>query len=117
MFLLGWPARGQTDEARRCGLPPNRRFGGIPSLFQGMLDAGEGNKLVIDTDPNVAGEDVSHLLSLSLLSACRHPARRPAVSGLHSKLLRRRGLLAERGLDVSYETVRSWVVKSGPIIA
>ena len=82
-----------------------------------MLDAGEGNKLVIDTDPNVAGEDVSHLLSLSLLSACRHPARRPAVSGLHSKLLRRRGLLAERGLDVSYETVRSWVVKSGPIIA
>jgi putative transposase len=26
-------------------------------------------------------------------------------------------LLAERGLDVSYETVRSWVVKFGPIIA
>src|SRR6202048_3269490 len=26
-------------------------------------------------------------------------------------------LLAERGLDVSYETVRSWVMKFGPIIA
>src|ERR1700731_1151320 len=26
-------------------------------------------------------------------------------------------LLAERGLDVTYETVRSWVVKFGPIIA
>src|SRR5271163_5314205 len=26
-------------------------------------------------------------------------------------------LLAERGLDVSYETVRSWVLKFGPMIA
>ena len=26
-------------------------------------------------------------------------------------------LLAERGLDVSYETVRSWVLKFGPLIA
>src|SRR3954471_12916640 len=26
-------------------------------------------------------------------------------------------LLAERGIDVSYETVRSWVLKFGPIIA
>jgi len=26
-------------------------------------------------------------------------------------------LLAERGLDVSYETVRSWVLKFGPVIA
>jgi putative transposase len=26
-------------------------------------------------------------------------------------------LLAERGLDVSYETVRRWVVKFGPVIA
>jgi transposase-like protein len=26
-------------------------------------------------------------------------------------------LLAERGLDVTYETIRSWVVKFGPIIA
>jgi transposase-like protein len=26
-------------------------------------------------------------------------------------------LLAESGLDVSYETVRSWVLKFGPIIA
>ena len=26
-------------------------------------------------------------------------------------------LLAERGLDVSYETIRSWVLKFGPLIA
>jgi transposase-like protein len=26
-------------------------------------------------------------------------------------------LLAERGLDISYETVRPWVLKSGPIFA
>ena len=26
-------------------------------------------------------------------------------------------LLAERGLDISYETVRSWVLKFGPLIA
>src|SRR2546429_2929304 len=26
-------------------------------------------------------------------------------------------LLAERGLDVSYETVRQWVLKFGPLIA
>ena len=26
-------------------------------------------------------------------------------------------LLAERGVDVSYETVRSWVLKFGPVIA
>ena len=26
-------------------------------------------------------------------------------------------LLVERGLDISYETVRSWVLKFGPVIA
>src|ERR1700680_645543 len=26
-------------------------------------------------------------------------------------------LLAERGLDISYETIRSWVLKFGPVIA
>src|SRR5689334_12945866 len=26
-------------------------------------------------------------------------------------------LLAERGLDISYETVRSWLLKFGPVIA
>src|SRR5439155_14960878 len=26
-------------------------------------------------------------------------------------------ILAERGLDISYETVRSWVLKFGPVIA
>jgi putative transposase len=26
-------------------------------------------------------------------------------------------LLAERGLDISYETIRAWVLKFGPVIA
>jgi transposase-like protein len=33
------------------------------------------------------------------------------------QLSRRRDLLAQRGLDVSYETVRRWVLKLGPFFA
>src|SRR6202165_4374496 len=58
------------------------------------------------------------------LSYCRH--RFPPVVIQHAIWLYLRftlsyrdveELLAERGLDVTYETVRSWVVKLGPIIA
>jgi hypothetical protein len=34
-------ARGQTGEALRCHLPPNRQLGRIPGVFQDALDAGE----------------------------------------------------------------------------
>jgi putative transposase len=46
-----------------------------------------------------------------------HPARDLALSPLHSELSRCRELLAERGLDISYETVRRWVLKFGTGIA
>jgi hypothetical protein len=42
-----------------------------------------------------------------------HQARRSAVYAFHAQLSRRRNLLAERGLDISYETLRLWVLKSG----
>jgi len=49
----------------------------------------------------------------------------PPSSGESRANLRRAGmptsdveeLLAERGLDVSYETVRLWVLKFGPVLA
>jgi hypothetical protein len=39
-----------------------------------------------------------------------------ALFALHLELSGRRGT-AERGLDISYETVRGWVLKFGPMIA
>jgi putative transposase len=44
------------------------------------------------------------------ISACDYQARRLALSPSHA-------LLAERGLDVSYETVRRWVLKFGSLFA
>jgi transposase-like protein len=39
------------------------------------------------------------------------------TSGSHSAIATWKILLAERGLDVSYETVRRWVLKFGPLFA
>jgi transposase-like protein len=46
-----------------------------------------------------------------------HPVRDLALSPLHPELPRCRGIAAERGPDISYETVRRWVLKFGPAIA
>ena len=48
--------------------------------------------------------------------ACDYPTRRLALRPLHAQLSRRR-IACERGLDVSYETVRRWVLKFGPLFA
>jgi hypothetical protein len=49
------------------------------------------------------------------VSARNHPARRLARCAFHAQLYRDvEDLLAERGLDVSCETVRRWVWKLGP---
>jgi hypothetical protein len=53
----------------------------------------------------------------SSLSARDHPARNLAVSPLHPSYRDLEELLAERGLDISYETVRRRVPKFGPAIA
>ena len=51
------------------------------------------------------------------VSACYHPA--PVWLYVRFTLSYRdvEDLLAERGLDVSYETVRRWVLKFGPLFA
>src|SRR5438874_9271445 len=49
-------------------------------------------------------------LSPPSVPAGDHPARDLALSPVE-------GLLAKRGLDISYETVRRWVLKFGPSIA
>ena len=57
------------------------------------------------------------LIPSSPVSVGRHPACGLALPAVHAQLPRRRGSHAERGLDISYETVRSWVLKFGPVIA
>jgi putative transposase len=54
-----------------------------------------------------------NLLPPPPLSAADHPACRLALFALHAELSRVEDLLAERGLDISYETVRCWVLKFG----
>ena len=51
------------------------------------------------------------------VSTCDHPARRLAVRAFHAQLSRRRRSARRAWLDVSYETVRRWVSKFGPISA
>ena len=59
----------------------------------------------------------SAFVSPPSLSGRDHSARDLALSPLHPELPRVEELLAERGLDVSYETARRWVLKFGPLIA
>ena len=49
--------------------------------------------------------------------ACDHPTRRLAYFRFTLSYRGVEDLLAERGLDVSYETVRRWVLKFGPLFA
>ena len=51
------------------------------------------------------------------VSACNHPARRLAYLRFTLSYREVEDLLADRGLDVSYETVRRWVLKFGPFFA
>jgi transposase-like protein len=46
-----------------------------------------------------------------------HPACGVALRSIHPHYRDVEDLLAERGLDVSYETVRRWVLKFGPLFA
>jgi hypothetical protein len=51
------------------------------------------------------------------VSADDHPTRDLAISALSLSYRDVEDLLAERGLEISYETVRRWVLKFGPLIA
>jgi putative transposase len=59
----------------------------------------------------------SDLLPPPPLPARDHPARDLALSRFTLSYRDVEELLAERGLDISYETVRRWVLKFGPGIA
>ena len=56
------------------------------------------------------------LLSPSSLPARDHPARNLAYLRFTLSYRDVEELVAERGLDLSYETVRRWVLKFGPVI-
>ncbi len=58
-----------------------------------------------------------HLVCSPPVPAGRHPARGMALSALYVEPARVEEMLAERGLDLTYETVRRWVTKFGPLFA
>src|SRR5438045_4574976 len=65
----------------------------------------------------IASRDGPALLSPPPLPAADHPAGDLALSTLHTGYRDVEELLAARGLDISYETVRRWVLKFGPLLA
>jgi len=60
---------------------------------------------------------VADLVRPSPIPARCDTARRLALSALCAELRDVEDLLAARGLDISYETVRRWVMKFGPLFA
>src|SRR6201984_3531841 len=58
--------------------------------------------------------DGSAFVSPASVSGVDHPARNLRFTLSYRDV---EDLLAERGLDISYETVRRWVLKFGPLIA
>src|SRR5262249_34757764 len=67
--------------------------------------------------PKVACRDGRNLLSPPPLSPGDHPACGLALSALRVELSRRRRTSRRAGVDISYETVRCWVLKFGTVIA
>jgi hypothetical protein len=62
--------------------------------------------------------EMQHIVGQRLsLSARNHPAGDLALSPVHPKLSQVEDLLGERGIAVSYETVRRYLNHFGPIIA
>ena len=51
------------------------------------------------------------------VSGGRHPSCCPAVLSLQPQFRDVEELMAQRGIDVSYETIRCWAIKFGPLIA
>jgi putative transposase len=82
---------------------------GAPPAAVGALSRKQGREPAADRAECRHG---SALLPPPSLPARNHPTRDLALSPLHPELPR-----SERGLDISYETVRRWVLKFGPAIA
>src|SRR4051794_29942646 len=65
----------------------------------------------------VVGRHEHHALRRLLLPEGDRPARNPVVSSLHPEPARGRGTPRRRGIVVTYETVRVWAARFGPLIA
>jgi putative transposase len=57
------------------------------------------------------------IIQAASISGGRHPSWRVAVFSVHAQLPRRRGDVGQRGINISYETIRCWTIKFGPQIA
>src|SRR4051795_6478556 len=66
--------------------------------------------------PRVGWGDAD-LLRTAPLSARGHPVRHLALRQVHAQLPGRRRAPGRARLEVSYETIRRWVLKFGPAIA
>jgi putative transposase len=58
-----------------------------------------------------------HLVRATPISSSGHPPCGVVVFPVHTELSDVEKLLAERGLEASYETIRRWVLKFGPLFA
>jgi transposase-like protein len=65
----------------------------------------------------VACADAAALLRPSPIPAERDPARSVALSAFQLSLRDVEDLLAERGVDISYKTIRRWVTNFGTAYA
>jgi hypothetical protein len=82
-----------------------------PEVFEGPCHA---NVARIRLSGKMAHDD---LVFPPSVSARDHPARRLALFRFTLSYRDVEDLLAERSLDISYETVRRWVLKFGPLFA
>jgi hypothetical protein len=75
------------------------------------------NRGGMDVQPALGSLDVRAFLQASPLSTRSHPPFNLAVRQFTLRFRDVEDLLAERGLDASYETIRRWFLKFGSVIA
>ena len=102
----------------RVKAPParNRVGGGGVIVSPGRQRAGLFTRTMarVHLTDMVADDD---LVCPPPVPACDYPARRLALRPIFASYRDVEDLRAERGPDVSYETVRRWVLKFGPLFA
>jgi hypothetical protein len=89
-------------------------FGSMPELYDRHC---QENRLLDQSGFSVGGGHGDNLLSAASVSTGRHPATVWLYLRFTLSYRDVEELLAQRGLDISYESVRSWVLKFGAPIA
>src|SRR5580658_7174459 len=100
--LVSW-APEATEKSTRIPTPTNR------------LNSARGSHHTLPDRPRSTASRISR--SLCKLRRIRPDEAGQPISGRALSCRDVEDLLAERGLDVSYETVRRWVLKFGPLFA